>query len=52
VLVENVSLVANYRSQFDRIIRTASYEELVNRLRNQVKLLMEAKPKPRRPAEQ
>ena len=51
VLVENVSLVANYRSQFDRIIRTASYEELVNRLRNQVKLLMEATPKPRRPAE-
>ena len=51
VLVENVSLVANYRSQFDRIIRTSSYEELVNRLRKQVQVLMEGKPKPRRPAE-
>lgn len=36
VLIENVSLVANYRSQFDRIIRTASYEELVKRLRERV----------------
>jgi phospholipid transport system substrate-binding protein len=34
VLVENVSLVASYRSQFDRVIRTSSYEELVRRLKN------------------
>jgi len=34
VLVENVSLIANYRSQFDRIIRTTSYEELVRRLKS------------------
>jgi phospholipid transport system substrate-binding protein len=34
VLIENVSLVASYRSQFDRVIRTSSYEELVRRLRN------------------
>jgi phospholipid transport system substrate-binding protein len=33
VLIENVSLVANYRSQFDRIVRTSSYEELVRRLK-------------------
>jgi phospholipid transport system substrate-binding protein len=33
VLIENVSLVANYRSQFDRIIRTSSYEDLVRRLK-------------------
>jgi phospholipid transport system substrate-binding protein len=33
VLIENVSLIANYRSQFDRIIRTASFQELVRRLR-------------------
>jgi len=32
VLVENISLIANYRSQFDRIIRTSSYQELVRRL--------------------
>jgi phospholipid transport system substrate-binding protein len=34
VLIENVSLVANYRSQFDRIIRSSSYEELMRRLKN------------------
>jgi phospholipid transport system substrate-binding protein len=39
VLVEHLSLVAYYRSQFDRIIRTASYDELVQRLRTQVRLL-------------
>lgn len=33
VLVENVSMVASFRSQFDRVIRTASYEELVRRLK-------------------
>ena len=33
VLIENVSLVSNYRSQFDRIVRSSSYEELVRRLK-------------------
>jgi phospholipid transport system substrate-binding protein len=33
VVIESVSLVGNYRSQFDRIIRTGSYEELVRRLK-------------------
>ncbi|OLC17582.1 MAG: hypothetical protein AUH29_01480 [Candidatus Rokubacteria bacterium 13_1_40CM_69_27] len=33
IAIENVSLVGNYRSQFDRIIRTSSYEELVKRLK-------------------
>jgi phospholipid transport system substrate-binding protein len=33
VLIENVSLVGNYRSQFDRIVRSSSYEELVRRLK-------------------
>lgn len=32
--VENISLIANYRAQFDRIIRTTSYQELVGRLKN------------------
>jgi phospholipid transport system substrate-binding protein len=31
--IEGISLISNYRSQFDRIIRTSSYEELVKRLR-------------------
>jgi phospholipid transport system substrate-binding protein len=34
VLIENVSLVGSYRSQFDRIIRTSSYEELMKRLKD------------------
>jgi phospholipid transport system substrate-binding protein len=33
IRIEGVSLVGNYRSQFDRIIRTASWEELMRRLR-------------------
>lgn len=33
VVIENVSLVGNYRSQFDRIIRSSSYEELIRRLK-------------------
>lgn len=33
VSVENVSLVGNYRSQFDRIIRNSSFEELLKRLK-------------------
>ncbi|PYM94228.1 MAG: organic solvent tolerance ABC transporter substrate-binding protein [Candidatus Rokuibacteriota bacterium] len=33
IVIENVSLIANYRSQFDRIVRTSSYEELVRRLK-------------------
>ena len=39
VLVENISLIASYRAQFDRIIRTASYEDLVKRLQNRIELL-------------
>ena len=33
VVVDGVSLVKNYRVQFDRIIRDSSYEELVKTLR-------------------
>jgi phospholipid transport system substrate-binding protein len=34
ILLEHISLVGNYRSQFDQIIRTGSYAELVKRLRD------------------
>jgi phospholipid transport system substrate-binding protein len=34
VSIEGVSLVANYRVQFDRIIQSSSYEDLVQKLRN------------------
>ena len=33
IVIEGVSLVNNYRSQFNQIIRSGSYEELVKRLR-------------------
>ena len=36
VVIEGVSLVSNYRSQFSRIISESSYAELVKRLRTKV----------------
>ena len=33
LIVDGVSLVKNYRSQFEKIIRTSSYQELVRKLR-------------------
>jgi phospholipid transport system substrate-binding protein len=33
VVIEGVSLVANYRGQFDKIIRNGSFTELLQRLR-------------------
>jgi phospholipid transport system substrate-binding protein len=39
ILVENLSLISNYRSQFDRVIRTTSYEELVKRLKTRGEFL-------------
>jgi phospholipid transport system substrate-binding protein len=34
VIAENISLVNNYRSQFNRVISNSSYEELLRRLRD------------------
>lgn len=34
VVIEGVSMVANYRTQFDRVIRSSSYGELVKRLKD------------------
>jgi len=36
-VVENISIVNNYRSQFDRIISSSSYEELVKRLQEKTR---------------
>jgi len=33
IIIDGVSLVSNYRSQFQKVIRESSYEELVNKLR-------------------
>ena len=44
VVVENISLVNNYRSQFNRIIANSSYEELVRRMKEkQIELAGEKK---------
>jgi len=45
VLIEGVSLVANYRVQFNSIIRRASYQELVTRLRAKVSEPVEGPPR-------
>ena len=52
ILVENLSLISNYRSQFDRVIRTASYEELVKRLKTRGEFLNEKTTKTPRRASQ
>jgi phospholipid transport system substrate-binding protein len=41
VVVEGISLVANYRSQFNSIIQTSTYQELVARMRTKVALVAE-----------
>jgi phospholipid transport system substrate-binding protein len=43
VVAENTSLVNNYRSQFNRVIANASYEELVRRLRDKVEFAVAPK---------
>ena len=37
-VIENISIVNNYRSQFDRVIKTSSYEELMKKIREKVAL--------------
>jgi len=36
VVIEGVSLVRNYRSQFSKTLRSSSYEELVNKLKSKI----------------
>ena len=46
VNIEGVSLVSNYRTQFNKIIQTASYEELVQKLKTKQDELLSAEKKP------
>jgi len=41
VLIEGVSLVGNYRSQFNKIIQTSSYQELVRRMKTKQEEFLE-----------
>ena len=36
VVIENVSIVNNYRAQFNRVLASSSYEELVNRMKGKL----------------
>jgi phospholipid transport system substrate-binding protein len=50
VIIEGVSLVGNYRTQFDRVIRTSSYPDLIARLKNpSPNVPPPASPRPRQP---
>jgi phospholipid transport system substrate-binding protein len=40
VIIEGVSLVANYRTQFNKIIQTSSFQELMNKMKNKQHELM------------
>ena len=46
IAIENISLVGNYRTQFDRVIRTSSFQELVRRLRDNREQFLNEKPAP------
>jgi phospholipid transport system substrate-binding protein len=48
VAIENISLVPNYRAQFDRIIRTSSFADLVNRLKTKREEFLDETPKARK----
>jgi phospholipid transport system substrate-binding protein len=52
VVIEGVSLVANYRAQFNRIIQTSSYQGLVDRLRTKHEEGLQADAAPPRRASQ
>jgi phospholipid transport system substrate-binding protein len=41
VIIEGVSLVGNYRNQFNRIIQTSSYDELIKRMKTRQEELLE-----------
>ena len=45
VVIEGVSLVSNYRTQFNKIIQTSSYEELVKKMKSKQEEFQEPKPK-------
>ncbi len=41
VVAEDISLVNNYRSQFNRVITRSSYEELVSRMKQKLSEAMD-----------
>lgn len=50
-VIENVSLIRNYRSQFGRIIKDSSYNDLLTRMKNKIHALREQDSKAEEPVE-
>ncbi len=50
VLIEGVSLIGNYRSQFNKIIQTSSYQELVRRMKTKQEQFLDHERQPRKTA--
>ena len=50
VMIEGVSLVANYRSQFNKIIHTSSYQELVRKMKTKQEEFLEQDKQQGRPS--
>ena len=42
VVIEGISLVSNYRSQFNTIIRTSTYQDLVARMKTKAVAVAES----------
>ena len=45
VVIEGVSLIANYRTQFNKIIQTSSYQELVRKMKTKQAEFLDDKPR-------
>jgi phospholipid transport system substrate-binding protein len=45
VIIEGVSLIANYRTQFNKIIQTSSYQELVRKMKTKQAEFADDKPR-------
>jgi phospholipid transport system substrate-binding protein len=45
VIIEGVSLVGNYRTQFNKIIQTSSYPELIKKMKGRQEELKEQEKK-------
>lgn len=48
VVIEGISLVSNYRSQFNKIIQTSSYQDLVNKMKTRQEEFIDAEKQPKR----
>lgn len=48
VVIEGISLISNYRSQFNKIIQTTSYQELVNKMKTRQEEFIEEEKQPKR----